>query len=68
VERVRKFVLDHQTEVTGVMSHHVLFKALYEMNWPELDEQVLMLMRAGWKAQVESGWQTIWEDLNVKFQ
>jgi hypothetical protein len=63
LERVRKFVVDHQADVTGVMSHHFLFKALYEMNRPELDVQVLSLMRTGWKAQIESEWQTSWEDL-----
>ena len=45
------------------MSHHFLFKALYEMDEPELDEQVLVRMRVGWKAQVDSAWQTTWEDL-----
>jgi hypothetical protein len=45
------------------MSHYYLFHALYGMQKPERDGEVLSRIRTGWKAQMESPWQTTWEDL-----
>jgi hypothetical protein len=45
------------------MSHYYLFQAMYRMQTPLQDSSVLSKMRAGWKAQVDSPWQTTWEDL-----
>jgi hypothetical protein len=45
------------------MSYYYLFRMMYEMEDAQLDAEVLELMRAGWKNQVESEWQTTWEDL-----
>ena len=45
------------------MSHYYLFRMMYEMEEEQQDAEVLELMRAGWKNQVESEWQTAWEDL-----
>ncbi len=63
VDSVRRFVLAHAQDVTGVMSHYFLFDALYGMEKPERDAEVLSRIRTGWKAQMESPWQTTWEDL-----
>ena len=63
VDSVRRYVLAHAQEVTGVMSHYFLFHALYGMQRPERDGEVLSRIRTGWKAQIESPWQTTWEDL-----
>ena len=63
LDSVRRYVLLHALEVTGIMSHYYLFDALYLMQKPELDSLVLSRIRAGWKAQIESPWQTTWEDL-----
>jgi len=63
VDSVRRYVLAHAQEVTGVMSHYFLFHALYGMQRPERDGEVLSRIRTGWKAQMESPWQTTWEDL-----
>jgi hypothetical protein len=66
VEQVRHWLLDHLDEVKGPMSHYYLFHALYEMENEKQDKLVLERMRAGWKPQVESPWQTTWEDLPDK--
>jgi hypothetical protein len=63
LDSVRRYVLGHVREVTGVMSHYYLFDALYKMQKPEMDADVLSRIRTGWKAQMESPWQTTWEDL-----
>jgi alpha-L-rhamnosidase len=60
---VRRWILLHLNEVTGPMSHYYLFRMMYEMEEEQQDAEVLKLMRAGWKNQVESEWQTAWEDL-----
>jgi hypothetical protein len=61
---VRKWVLSHLGEVKGPMSHYYLFDALYRMHEESRDEEVLEHMRNGWKSQVDSEWQTAWEDLS----
>ncbi|MGC8549408.1 MAG: alpha-L-rhamnosidase N-terminal domain-containing protein [Acidobacteriaceae bacterium] len=63
LDSVRRFVLGHAEEVTGVMSHYYLFDALYKMERPEMDAVVLSRIRRGWAAQIASSWQTTWEDL-----
>jgi hypothetical protein len=60
---VRQWILLHRNEVTGPMSYYYLFRMMYEMEEEQQDAEVLELMRAGWKNQVESEWQTSWEDL-----
>jgi alpha-L-rhamnosidase len=60
---VRKWVLGHLEEVREPMSHYYLFRMMYEMEEPQQDAGVLRLMRAGWKNQVASEWQTTWEGL-----
>jgi hypothetical protein len=63
VASVQRWVLSHLQDVKEPMSHYYLFRMLYEMEEPEQDGQVLRLIRSGWKKQVESPWQTSWEDL-----
>jgi hypothetical protein len=60
---VRKWVLAHLEEVREPMSHYYLFQILYSMGDKQQDEAVLTLMRTGWKNQVDSEWQTTWEEL-----
>lgn len=60
---LREWLLAHGSEIKGPMSHYYLFLAMYEMEAPEQDSGVLSKMRAGWKAQIDSPWQTTWEDL-----
>jgi len=60
---VRKWVLNHMEEVREPMSHYYLFEMLYAIEQKQQDEEVLNLMRTGWKNQVESEWQTTWEEL-----
>ena len=62
-DSVRKWVLSHLEAVTSPMSHYYLFDMLYAMGEEQQDEEVLKRMRAGWKLQVESEWQTSWEEL-----
>jgi len=62
-DSVRQWILRHMNEVRGPMSHYYLFRMMYEMEEEQQDAEVLELMRAGWKNQVESEWQTAWEDL-----
>jgi len=64
LEPVRKWMLSHLSEVKGPMSHYYLFDALYRMHEEGLDKEVLEHMRTGWKSQVDSPWQTAWEDLS----
>ncbi len=63
VAPVRTWLLAHLDGVKGPMSHYYLFRALYEMEDPQHDSLVLARMRTGWKAQVDSPWQSCWEDL-----
>lgn len=48
------------------MSHYYLFEMLYAIEQKQQDEAVLNLMRNGWKNQVESEWQTTWEELEKR--
>ncbi len=64
LQAVRSWVLSHQNEVTGPMSHYYLFFALYALKEEQHDARVLDLIRSGWMAQVKSPWQTAWEDLS----
>jgi hypothetical protein len=63
IPAVQKWLLAHLDQVTGPMSHYYLFHALYNMQSPDRDTQVLDLMRKAWKPQVDSPWQTTWESL-----
>jgi len=63
LDSVRKWILSHGHEVQEPMSHYYLFRALYRMEEEHADELVLERMRSGWKNQVESEWQTTWEEL-----
>jgi hypothetical protein len=63
LQPVRNWILAHLDEVKGPMSHYYLFHAIYRMEEINCDELVLDRMRSGWKAQVDSPWQTTWEDL-----
>jgi alpha-L-rhamnosidase len=60
---VRQWILRHLNEVTGPMSHYYLFRMMYEMEEEQQDAEILQLMKTGWKNQVDSEWQTSWEDL-----
>ena len=60
---LREWLLAHGSEVKGPMSHYYLFQAMYQMQTTEEDRSVLSKMRTGWKAQLDSPWQTTWEDL-----
>lgn len=61
---LNKWVLSHQDEATGPMSHNLLFNALYALDDQQQDAGVLDRMRFGWKNQVGSPWQTTWEGLS----
>jgi hypothetical protein len=63
IASVRKWVLNHLDEVRGVMSHYYLFQMLYGMEDKTQDEMVVQRMRLQWKKQVDSEWQTSWEEL-----
>jgi hypothetical protein len=63
IDTVRRWILLHLDDVRGPMSHYYLFRMLYEMEDGEQDARVLQLMKTGWKNQVDSEWQTTWEDL-----
>jgi alpha-L-rhamnosidase len=64
LNQVRSWVLAHLDQVTGPMSHYYLFHALYRIEDEKQDQRALDIMRAGWKLQIESPWQTAWEELN----
>lgn len=63
VASVRKWVLNHREEVSESMSYYYLFRMLYEMEEEQHETEALHLMRTGWKNQVDSEWQTTWEEL-----
>jgi len=63
LELVRTWLKGHLDQITDIMSYYYLFDALYKMQKPEFDSEVLSLIRNGWKLQVESPWQTTWEGL-----
>lgn len=60
---VRKWVLANTQAITGAMSQSYYFRMLYTMDDPAMDTAVLARMRTGWRLQVESPWQTTWEEL-----
>ena len=60
---LRAWMLAHLDGITGPMSHYYLFHALYAVGEQAHDTLVLDRMRAGWKLQVDSPWQTTWEEL-----
>ncbi len=60
---VRKWVLNHLDDVRGPMSYYYLFSMLYAMKDTQQELQVLKLMKVAWKNQVDSDWQTTWEEL-----
>ena len=60
---VKKWILNHKDEVRGVMSHYYFFQMLYSMEDKTQDEMVVQRMRSQWKNQVDSEWQTSWEEL-----
>ena len=59
---VQKWILMHKPEILEPMSYYYLFRMLYTMDEQE-ERDVLSLMKAGWKHQVDSEWQTTWEEL-----
>jgi len=60
---VRMWTLKHLEEIREPMSHYYLFRMMYAMEDDRRDREVLSLMKAGWRNQVESEWQTSWEEL-----
>lgn len=66
LQAVCSWVLSHQGEVTGPMSHYYLFLALYTLREEQQDSRVLDLIHSGWMNQMKSPWQTAWEDLSDK--
>ncbi len=62
-DRLLAWILAHHDEAHLCMSHHFLFKALYQLQSPEADTRVLELMRSKWKPMVSSPWGTSWEGL-----
>ncbi len=60
---MQKWVLANTHAITGAMSQSYFFRMLYEMEDPAMDTAVLARMRTGWRLQVESPWQTTWEEL-----
>jgi hypothetical protein len=63
LDAVRNWVLNHLEEIREPMSHYYLFRMLYAMEKEQKDREVIRLMKTGWKNQVESEWQTTWEEL-----
>ncbi len=63
VAPVRRWILDHTADIVQPMSFYYLFQMLYAMQETERDQQALALMKTAWKKQVESRWQTSWEEL-----
>ena len=61
---IRKWIMTHLGEVKGPMSHYYLFDAFYRMHEEDRDKEVLEHMKTSWKNQVDSMWQTAWEDLS----
>jgi alpha-L-rhamnosidase len=59
---VRKWILNHLDEVHEPMSYFYLFQMLYAMEDTQQDLQVLKLMKVAWKKQIQSEWQTSWEE------
>ena len=59
---VRQWVLDHEDQVIGGMSHLYYFRMLYGMDDEAAERRALDRMRIAWKLQVESPWQTTWEE------
>jgi alpha-L-rhamnosidase len=58
----KKWILTHKPEIQEPMSYYYLFRMLYTME-EQQERDVLSLMKTGWKNQVDSEWQTTWEEL-----
>ncbi len=64
VNSVRTWILAHLDQVKETMSHYYLFQMLYAMDSEAQDSQALDILRHKWRNQVDSEWQTTWENLN----
>lgn len=64
VAPVRAWALAHLDGIQATMSHYYLYHMLYRMQDQVRDEDVLRTMASAWKEQIESPWQTTWEDLH----
>lgn len=62
--RLDEWILAHDDNVAGVMTHHYLFKRYYALDRHDLDTEVLKRMRSGWRNMVGSPWGTSWETLD----
>lgn len=63
IPAVQAWLLRHRDGIRTPMSHFYLFKLLYDLAGPASDTDALATMRRGWRAQVDSDWQTSWEEL-----
>ncbi len=60
-DRVVQWTLQHDNQIKQVMANYYYFKILYRLDQEPDDQIVLDRIRHGWKAMVESPWQTTWE-------
>jgi alpha-L-rhamnosidase len=63
VSSVRNWILAQKSQILEPMSYYYLFRMLYAMNDEQSELAVISLMKDAWKNQVDSEWQTSWEEL-----
>jgi alpha-L-rhamnosidase len=64
-ERVRDYVIAHPDLNPRIMFYYYYWKQLYAADRPDLDRNILDVMRRKWKAMADFPWQTSFEDFNV---
>jgi alpha-L-rhamnosidase len=60
-DRVVRWTLAHQDQITQIMAQHFYFKLLYGLDEEKHDAAVLDRIRKGWRGMAESPNQTTWE-------
>jgi alpha-L-rhamnosidase len=60
-DRVVRWTLAHQDQITQIMAQHFYFKLLYGLDEEKYDAEVIDRIRKGWKGMAESSNQTTWE-------
>jgi alpha-L-rhamnosidase len=63
ISSTRNWVLAHKQQIYEPMSCYYLFRMLYAMNDEQQEREAVNFMKTAWQNQVDSEWQTSWEEL-----
>jgi hypothetical protein len=64
IPSVTKYLLSEPDPKARIMFYYFYFKQIYNQNQPDLDRQVLDMIREKFKKMAEWPWQTTWEEFS----